>query len=128
MNNYLYVGKMPFVNNNPNYQSKTNKFFQEKREKYNILNNKKKIISKQIHNRWKSIYEEDILYIDFQLSTLMINTNTNSSKTITSVPNKRQHVLINYEYDDYNYLYDYNYEYYEEQIYNKLKKIEYFLD
>ena len=122
MNNYLYISKMPFVNNNPNRQSKTNKFFQEKREKYNILNNKKKIISKQILNRWKSIYEEDSSYVDTLPSTLMTNTNTNSSKTITSVPNKRQHVLINYEYDDYNYLYEYDYEYYEEQIYNKLKK------
>jgi hypothetical protein len=117
---------MVFVNSNPNRQNKTNKYFQEQRAKINTLKKNKRIISKQILNRWEAILDDDCV-------SHQIHSSDNNCKTVISISKPvikpyipapiRPSVWINYE-DDYNdndYILDYIYDY-EDQIYNRFKK------
>jgi hypothetical protein len=51
--------KMQYTNRNPNRQNKTNEYYKDQRDKIKNLNKNKKIISKQILNRWE---KEEVEY------------------------------------------------------------------
>jgi hypothetical protein len=48
---------MQYINRNPNRQNKTNEYYKDQRDKIKNLNKNKKIISKQILNRWEKEVE-----------------------------------------------------------------------